>query len=196
MLDSKAPLRIGFYTYDGNFQAVPACVRAVLRAKAALEAQGHTVSYLPYKLFAVFVFYYIHFLNPKRKMPDHKTNGIKHNWNKNLFWLLPYPHILFCDMAVLIHAKVIMQFMLKSIYNNVSRKFASYCCTIHFLELNASCICIHSTKRLGCRMQLKVTTIGVDLIYLVLTNSIKPKKQKTIIRKRKSRAVNPKIFFV
>jgi len=79
VLDSKAPLRIGFYTYDGNFQAVPACVRAVLRAKAALEAQGHTVSYLPYKLFAVFVFYNILFVNPRRKMPDHKTNGIKHN---------------------------------------------------------------------------------------------------------------------
>ena len=33
-------------------------------------------------------------------------------------------------------------------------------------------------------MQLKVTTIAVDLIELVLTHSFKSNKQKTIIRKK------------
>jgi fatty acid amide hydrolase len=42
--ESKRPLRIGYYTYDGFIQAVPAMVRGVEVAKAALEKQGHTVS--------------------------------------------------------------------------------------------------------------------------------------------------------
>ncbi|XP_060570943.1 vitamin D3 hydroxylase-associated protein-like isoform X2 [Ruditapes philippinarum] len=40
---SKRPLTIGFYTYDGYIQSVPACERAVMMAKKALEAMGHTV---------------------------------------------------------------------------------------------------------------------------------------------------------
>ena len=40
-------MRIGFYVTDGFYQAVPACQRAVLLAKAALESRGHTVSGYP-----------------------------------------------------------------------------------------------------------------------------------------------------
>ncbi|XP_053374131.1 fatty acid amide hydrolase 1-like [Mercenaria mercenaria] len=40
---SKDPLTIGFYTHDGYIQSVPACQRAVLLAKKALEFMGHTV---------------------------------------------------------------------------------------------------------------------------------------------------------
>lgn len=44
IFESTKPLRIGFYTTDGYIKAVPACERAVLMAKAALEKRGHTVS--------------------------------------------------------------------------------------------------------------------------------------------------------
>lgn len=44
--ESKKPLRIGFYVHDGYIQPVPACQRAVLMAKAALESRGHTVCYV------------------------------------------------------------------------------------------------------------------------------------------------------
>ena len=44
IFESTKPLRIGFYLTDGFVQAVPACERAVLMAKAALEKRGHTVS--------------------------------------------------------------------------------------------------------------------------------------------------------
>lgn len=40
---SKRPLKIGFYTQDGFFQAVPACERAVQLAKTALQNIGHEV---------------------------------------------------------------------------------------------------------------------------------------------------------
>ncbi|XP_052237439.1 vitamin D3 hydroxylase-associated protein-like [Dreissena polymorpha] len=43
MFNSKKPLRIGFYAYDGYSRAVPACERAVLIAKDTLEQQGHTL---------------------------------------------------------------------------------------------------------------------------------------------------------
>ncbi|TPP64489.1 hypothetical protein FGIG_00611 [Fasciola gigantica] len=35
------PLRIGYFTYDGSFKAVPAAERAVLHIKSRLEAMGH-----------------------------------------------------------------------------------------------------------------------------------------------------------
>ncbi|KAK3796930.1 hypothetical protein RRG08_032234 [Elysia crispata] len=41
--EKTSPLRIGFYTYDGTFQCQPPNVRAVMEAKAALEAMGHEV---------------------------------------------------------------------------------------------------------------------------------------------------------
>ncbi|GFR74393.1 fatty-acid amide hydrolase 1-like [Elysia marginata] len=41
--EKTTPLRIGFYTYDGTFQCQPPNVRAVMEAKAALEAMGHEV---------------------------------------------------------------------------------------------------------------------------------------------------------
>lgn len=41
MYSSKRPLRIGYYTQDSAFHAVPACERAVHVAKTALQKQGH-----------------------------------------------------------------------------------------------------------------------------------------------------------
>lgn len=41
---SKKPLRIGFYTNDGFFPALPACVTAVNKAKAILKKKGHTLT--------------------------------------------------------------------------------------------------------------------------------------------------------
>ncbi|WAQ93950.1 FAAH1-like protein [Mya arenaria] len=43
ILESKRPLKIGFYTDDRNVPSVPACARAVLLAKQALETMGHSV---------------------------------------------------------------------------------------------------------------------------------------------------------
>ncbi|KAK3588104.1 hypothetical protein CHS0354_012162 [Potamilus streckersoni] len=43
IFQSKRPLKIGYYVNDGYLQSVPACQRAVMMAKTALEAQGHTV---------------------------------------------------------------------------------------------------------------------------------------------------------
>ena len=43
--ESTKPLKIGFYVHDGYVKPVPACQRAVLMAKAALESRGHTVSF-------------------------------------------------------------------------------------------------------------------------------------------------------
>ncbi|KAH3771538.1 hypothetical protein DPMN_172861 [Dreissena polymorpha] len=47
MFSSTQPLRVGFYDYDGYCRAVPACKRAVLKAKDTLERLGHTVCYFP-----------------------------------------------------------------------------------------------------------------------------------------------------
>lgn len=41
--ESTKPLRVGFYVHDGYVKPVPACQKAVLMAKAALEKRGHTV---------------------------------------------------------------------------------------------------------------------------------------------------------
>ena len=43
--ESKKPLRIGYYVNDGLTKATPACERAVLVAKTALEKMGHEVSF-------------------------------------------------------------------------------------------------------------------------------------------------------
>ena len=40
---STHSLRIGFHVDDGIYPVTPACKRAVLMAKRALEARGHTV---------------------------------------------------------------------------------------------------------------------------------------------------------
>ncbi|XP_046353539.2 fatty-acid amide hydrolase 1-like isoform X1 [Haliotis rufescens] len=43
MYESTRPLKIGFYTWDGNIRPVPATIRAVHVAKTALEKMGHKV---------------------------------------------------------------------------------------------------------------------------------------------------------
>ncbi len=44
MFSSSRPLRIGYYVNNGLLTTVPAVQRAVLQAKAHMEAKGHTVS--------------------------------------------------------------------------------------------------------------------------------------------------------
>ncbi|XP_046552493.1 fatty-acid amide hydrolase 1-like isoform X1 [Haliotis rubra] len=55
MYESTCPLKIGFYTWDGNIRPVPATIRAVHVAKTALEKIGHkVVSFSPPQIATVF----------------------------------------------------------------------------------------------------------------------------------------------
>ncbi|RUS82420.1 hypothetical protein EGW08_009808 [Elysia chlorotica] len=68
--EKTSPLRIGFYTYDGTFQCQPSNVRAVMEAKAALEAMGHEVVHFDFPTMMGEGFkgckYYVHVLVPDR----------------------------------------------------------------------------------------------------------------------------------
>ncbi|XP_059151837.1 vitamin D3 hydroxylase-associated protein-like [Physella acuta] len=55
VFESKEPLRIGYYVYDGCTHCVPAVERAVLIAKTVLHNLGHTlIEIQPYKPFYAF----------------------------------------------------------------------------------------------------------------------------------------------
>lgn len=44
LFEKKGPLRVGFYTEIKGVHSHPACVRAVMEAKVALEGKGYKVS--------------------------------------------------------------------------------------------------------------------------------------------------------
>ncbi|CAI9725354.1 Hypothetical predicted protein [Octopus vulgaris] len=85
LFEGKKNLRIGYYVTDNTVSSIPACRRAVLMAKKALEAKGHTVVEFtpPRILYALCLASRILWLDGRRL-----SNMVKHEPpSKELFFL-------------------------------------------------------------------------------------------------------------